>query len=154
MGSEDTVTSSPFLSPTELIKQKDVALMFDCINLNSTSLNDDNKYAFCTKTKDLYIMLEKYTAKKYREEVRNWYKQLDNEIAEINKKNITPADKGKLILDKKYQYALEVHEHNQRVLMNSPIVEIEAEGELDITDDDAISVIRGGKRVDDGRLIS
>lgn len=154
MTNEDTVTSSPFLSPTELIKQKDVALLFNCIDLNSKSLNDDEKYAFCCKVKDLYVMLEKYTPKANRKEVKEWYDQLNNELVEISKRNVTPAEKGKLILDKKYLYALEVHQHNQRILMNSPIVEIEAEGELDITDDDAISIVRGGKRTDDKRIIS
>ena len=57
-----------------------------------------------------------------------------------------------MILDECYSYALEVHEHNGRILMNSPIIEITAEGELDITSDDIIDVIQGGKRKDDGRI--
>lgn len=155
MAEEVKTISSPFLSPTELIKQRSVTLLFDCINLNSKSINEEDKYAFQCKVKDLSVMLERYTPSVNRKEIKEWYDQMTTEISAIaNQKDTTPSDKSRSVLEKKYRYALEVHEHNQRILMNSPIVEIEAEGELDITDDDAMKMIRGGKRTDDKRIIS
>lgn len=148
-GNQNVVTS-PFLSPTEFIKQKSVSLLFNCIDLNSKSFDENDKYSFCRKTKDLSIMLERYTPKKSRKELIDWYKQLDAEITTIkNKPNLTEQTQAGMILSLRHSYALEVHEHNQRILMNSPIVEIEAEGELDITDDEAIKMIRGATLKDD-----
>lgn len=147
---QNVVASSPFLSPTEFIKQKSVTLLFNCIDLNSKSFDDNDKYSFCRKVKDLSIMLERYTPKTSRKELIGWYKQLDDEIDKIKgEENLTEQTQGGMILSQRYLYALEVHEHNQRILMNSPIVEIEAEGELDITDDEAIKLIRGATMKED-----
>ena len=148
------------MSPTETIKQRSVGLMFDNIQHNSMSLDNKEKYAFCTKTKALAILLERYTPRDAKEEIRNWYKQLEGELKIIRQGDKTQRDKDVIELNKKYKYALEVHEHNMRILMNSPIVEIEAEGELDATSEDLIHTVRGdtlkgrgGKRLDDGRII-
>lgn len=144
------MTTSPFLSPTEFIKQKSVSLLFNCIDLNSKSYDDESKYSFCRKVKDLAIMLERYTPKNARKEVVDWYKQLESDITTIRERStLTEATQSSMSESKRYEYALEVHEHNQRILMNSPIVEIEAEGELDINDEDAIKMIRGAKTKDD-----
>lgn len=145
-----TVVTSPFLSPTEFIKQKSVSLLFNCIDLNSKSFDDNDKYSFCRKVKDLSIMLERYTPKNSRKELMDWYKQLETELVAIrDKSNLTEQTQAGMILNLRHSYALEVHEHNQRILMNSPIVEIEAEGELDITDDEAIKMIRGATMKED-----
>jgi hypothetical protein len=153
---QTTTVSSPFLSPDAHIKQKTVGLIFSCIELNAKSLNEEDKYAFCTKTRDLAIMLERYTPKDNREEIKKWYIQLSQEIDKIkdSQQNLTEQQKVKLILDKKYRYSDEVHQHNMRILMNSPIIEVETEGELDLTDEEAIKIIRGGKRTDDGKIIA
>jgi len=152
---EQTQTqTSPFLSPTEAIKQRSVSLMFSCIDLDGNSHEDESKYAFCRKTKSLSILLERYTPKKIRAETRQWYDQLKGEEKSIKENDrFTPAEKTSAVLEKRYAYSIEVHEQNIKILMKSPIIEIEAEGELDITDDEAIQVIRGGKRNDAGELI-
>lgn len=145
------------MSPTETIKQRSVGLMFDIINHNSMSVDDKEKYAFCVKTKALAILLERYTPRSKRAEIKEWYTQLAEEIRKINDGDKLPRDKAMLKLKTKYQYALEVNEHNIRILMNSPIVEIDAEGELDATDQELIRTVRGdgtrgGKRTDDKRI--
>jgi hypothetical protein len=128
--------------------------MFSCIDLDGNSHDDQSKYAFCRKTKSLSILLERYTPKEIRKETHQWYQQLMEEEKSI-KDNVrfTPSEKNNAILEKRYLYAVEVHEQNIRLLMKSPIIEIEAEGELDITDDEAISIIRGGKRGSDQKLV-
>lgn len=146
------------MSPTETIKQRSVGLMFDNINHNAMALDSKEKYAFCEKSKSLAILLERYTPRSAKEEIKDWYKQLAEEIKEIRTGDKTSRDKNAIELNIKYKYALEVHEHNMRILMNSPIVEIDAEGELDATDQDLIHTVRGdvsrgGKRKDDGQLI-
>ena len=146
------------MSPTETIKQRSVGLMFENINHNSCSLDNKEKYAFCTKTKALAILLERYTPRTAKEEIKEWYKKLGIEIKEIWKGDKTQRDKDVLELNIKYKYALEVNEHNMRILMNSPIVEIDVEGELDATDSELINTVRGdgtrgGKRTDDSNII-
>lgn len=146
---------SPFLSPSELIKQRVVGLMFDCINLNAQSYNQEKRYEFVKKVKDLMIQLTRYTPKSKQQELIQWYDQMNTELESIKQRpHLTDQERDKELLNKMYEYSLDVHEHNQRILLNSPIVEIEVEGELDITDDEAIAVIRGGKRTDDKRIIA
>jgi len=140
------------MTPTEFIKQKSVASYFKCVELNSKSLNTDEKYGFIKTVKDLAILLERYTPSDMIKELKEWYKQLESLNRGIDESTYTQKQKDAMKLENSYRYALEVHEHNCRILMNSPIIEITAEGELDITDNDIIEVIRGGKRKDDGRI--
>ena len=153
-GASSSTSASPFLSPDAQIKNKAVSLTFTCIDHDGQSHSDDEKYAFCKKTKSLSTVLERWTPKNIRQETMKWYDQLKNEVAEVNKKSITPQQKNAMVADLEYKYALEVHHQNIRLLMNSPIIEVEAEGELDITDEDAIEIIRGGKRTDDGKIVA
>lgn len=147
-------TPTPFLSPTELIKNKSVNLLFENIGHNAHALKDDEKYAFYCKTKDLSILLERYTPRSAREELKQWFAQLDAEIKEIKKvRSLTPQARDKKILELNHNYALEVHAHNQRILMNSPIIELDVEGELDVSDPGVVNVVRGGKRSDAKDLI-
>jgi hypothetical protein len=150
---KEYVAPTPFLSPTEKIKDKSVSLLFECIAHNSRAVKDEEKYAFSAKTRDLSILLEKYTPKDARRELKEWYSQLDQQIKDIKESNMIQRDKEKDIINLRYKYALEVHEHNQRILMNSPIIEIDAEGELDISDEGIMNVVRGGKRTDDKRIV-
>jgi len=157
MDNEETITYNTS-SPTEFIKQKSVSLLFDCIDLNARSIHEEEKYAFIKKAKDLSIMLERYTPRQRRKELKDWLKQLDNEIKEIKEnykqRNATPKEMEKAIMEKKYEYMVQVHEHNQRVLMTSPIIELEVTGEMDITSEEMVEMVRGGKRTDDGKLVS
>jgi len=122
------------------------------------SLDSKEKYAFCTKTKALAILLERYTPRTAKEELKEWYKQLDEEVNKIKSGDKTQRDKDAIELNVRYRYALEVDEHNMRILMNSPIVELETEGELDASDLELLNTVRGdgtrgSKRTDDGRII-
>lgn len=147
--------STPFLSPDSLIQHKDVGLMFNCIDLNAMSYAEEERHQFIRKTRDLMVQLKRYTTPSQQEELIKWYDQMNAEIEVIKKqKHLSDKERRTLTLEKMYEYSLMVHEHNQNILLSSPIVEIEVEGILDITDEDAITVIRGGKRTDDGRIIA
>lgn len=155
MTDEEPQQQTQFMSPTDFIKNKEIGLMFDTINHDSRSMEQAEKYAFIRKAKYLSILLERYTKRSAREETRNWYDQLREEERKIREENPseTKEKKNEKIMDLRYQYALEINEQSARVLMNSPIVEIDVEGDLDINDADVISIVRGEKRIDAGTLV-
>jgi hypothetical protein len=146
-----------YRSPTERLKGEIVNLLFQCITHNSKGRMDSvEKFAFCTKVRDLSTLLEKYTPRSKRQELLDWYKQQDKEISDILNNTdytVTMDKKEDKILGLMYKYATEVHRHNERILINSPIVETDVEGELDIDDTEILDIIRlKEKRKDDGRI--
>ena len=145
---------SPYMSPNETIKQKCVSLLYECIELKSTSYDEESKYSFVSKVKDLSIGLERYTPTDAKKELKQWYNQMKTKLEEVKKTPKTDKERGKEVLEVQFAYSIEVHEHNHRILMMSPIVEIEAKGEMDITDEETVDIIRGGKRKDDVSIVS
>jgi len=154
MESNTVVQSTPFLNPTEMIKSRSVNLLFDCIDLHSKSIDEDSKYAFCKKVKSLSILLERYTPKSARAELLQWYSQLEKEIDKLKESdNNSPNVVKRNTLSRSFRYAEEVHMQNIRILMNSPVIELDVEGELDIKDEDMINIVRGGKRTDKSEIV-
>ena len=155
--SADAAATESFKSPTEMFKGRLVQLLFECIVHQSKCYNDKNEvYAFARKSWDLSILLERYTPSTKRKELIDWKKQLKQEIKTVredNKKYETPAEKEGQISNLEYTYAEEVHDHNKRILINSPIIEVDIEGDLDLSDDKLLNMIRLGDRTDDGKLI-
>lgn len=157
--SEDTGPAESYKSPTEMFKGKLTNLLFECTTHRCNCYNNKKeKYAFAKKVQDLSIYLERYTPASKRKELYQWYKQLKDKIQNIrennngNDKKLTPIEMEDTIVNLEYIYAEEVHKHNQRILNSSPIIEVEVEGELDIDDEETISLIRTEKRVDDRKL--
>lgn len=143
-----------YSSPDETIKHKSVELLHQCISLNSTSFNDNDKYSFAKIVKDLSIRLERWSTPEQIKETKALYEKMEEELKKISVvERYTEKDKEIKKQNIKYEYSLEVHEQNHRILMGSPIVQIETTGELDITDDDAIVIIRGGKRNDSTKIV-
>lgn len=154
MGEELHEQPRPFLSPTDLIKNKSVGLMFENITHHSRSIELAEKYAFIQKVKDLSVVMERYTPKAARKELKELYEELNKRIQEIReRKGDTESQRNEEIINLQYQYALEVHEQDIRVLMNSPIIEIDVEGDLDINDISVINTIRGERREDDKTVV-
>ncbi len=152
----DTGQFESYKSPTEMFKGRLVNLLFDCILHNSKCYNDKNeKYAFARKTWDLAVMMERFTPSSKRKELNEWKKQLKEEIKKIreDKGKPTPSEKNDAIMDLEYFYAEEVHMHNQRILINSPIIEVDVEGDLDVTEESTLDIIKLGDRKDDGRIV-
>lgn len=145
-----------YKSPTEMFKGRLVQLLYENISHNSKSRsNPAEKHAFAMKTRDLSILLERYTPGETKKEVRDWYAQLEKEIKDVKEAkdlSVTQDKREEKILALQYRYALEVHMSNQRVITNSPIIDVDIEGELDVTDAEMIDVVRRGKRQDDGTL--
>lgn len=155
--SADTQTYQTYKSPTDMFKGRLLSLLFECIMHHSKALNDNNEvYAFARKSWDLSILLEKYIPASKRKELIQWRKQLKEDIKKVRSKedaDYTPAQRSGDILTIEFNYAEEVHMHNTRILINSPVLEIEIEGDLDVTDDNIIDIVRLKKRKDDGKLI-
>lgn len=149
-----------YKSPTEMFKGRLLSLLFECITHHSKALKDENEiYAFARKSWDLSILLEKFIPSSKRKELMNWYKQLKVDIQKVrdqkkNKKDdsITPKEIENQILNLEFSYAEEVHNHNTRIIINSPILEVEVEGDLDVTDINIVDIVRLKKREDDGKL--
>lgn len=146
-----------YKSPTEMFKGRLVSLLFECINHHSRAIgNKEETYAFARKAWDLSILMERYTPSSKRKELKEWMKQLKGEIEKTrqDKDLPTPNEKAETISNLEYTYAEEVHQHNQRTLIISPIIEVDVEGDLDISDENILDTIRLGTRKDDGRIVS
>jgi hypothetical protein len=152
MSDEASPTATSFQSPNDLIKTKMVELVFQTIAHYSKCLSMEERYAFVVKAEACSILLERYTPDQLRDELRAWYAQLNESVKRIRASTATDESKNDRILDERFRYAQEVYKHSIRILMNSPVIEVEAEGELDINDPEALEIIRGGKRKDDGRV--
>ncbi len=157
MGEEEAAASvESYKSPTEMFKGKLIQLLFENITHESKSrTNPDEKFAFATKTRSLANLLERYTPRSAKDELHTWYEQMEKEVQEIRESkdlSVTDTKRAERILAIQYEYAQEVHMHNQKIVTNSPIIEIDTEGELDVTDTEIVDVIRRGKRQDDGTL--
>jgi hypothetical protein len=156
--SADAGATETFKSPTEMFKGRLVQLLFECITHQSNCYNDKNEvYTFARKTWNLSILLERYTPSSKRKELIDLKKQLKDEIKTVRedkeKKYETPGDIADQISNLEYLYAEEVHDHNKRILINSPLIEIDIEGELDLTDDKTLELIRIGSKKDDAELV-
>ena len=150
-GGEST-TVSTFKSPTEMFKIRLLSLLFECIDHNSKSHKTEELYAFARKAWDLSILLERYTPSSMLKELQSWKKQLEEEIVKAKKKeHATEVKKDIETLD--YRYAVEVHLHNQRILTNSPILEVDVEGDLDVADESIKEIVRLKKRREDDKRI-
>lgn len=149
--SEESTIVSTFKSPTEMFKIRLLTLLFDCIDHNSKSYDKDELYAFARKAWDLSVLLERYTPTSKRNELSLWKKQLESEINKaMGNENTTERTKEMGVLE--YKYAVEVHLHNQRILTNSPILEVDVEGDLDVSDESIKDIVRL-KRGEDARRV-
>lgn len=106
----------------------------DCIEHLSKSLNSNKeKYAFAVKTKALSLLLENYMADDVKQITHDYFKELDTKIKEIRKrKDLNEETKKQHINQLRFDYSLPVLDQDIRVMQNSPIVEVEAHGIIDM----------------------
>lgn len=151
MGEEQNSRTEYYTSsPTEVFKKELLRLVMENIHHNSKSRNIEEKYAFCTMVKDLSILFERFTPEKTRVETRQWYKQLDEEVDKLQAdKGTSPQQKEQMILDLRYRYGEKVHQQNERILLNSPILEVQGTARIVMDDEGAINRIRGEVSSDD-----
>jgi len=150
-------TYEVYKSPTERLKQLIIKWLEESVNHYSKSLNNkEEMYAFCIKTECLSNALLRYTGRKSKAELQQWYKQLKEQIKLLKENKDLIITKDKIedqVLQLRFKYAEEVMKHNTLIIQNSPIIDTEVEGELDVSDEDMIGIIRcREKRVDDGKL--
>lgn len=134
------------LSPTEQIKRYIVQLSKECTDHLSRSNNDNKeRYAFAMKVRVLATMLESYTPKDGIEWKLQHYKELEEEINMIETNtSYSQETKDVNMIKKQFRYATPVFFQSLKVLQNSPIVEIETEGVIDLSSKDIEKRIQTG----------
>jgi len=136
-------------SPSEIEKKRLLQLSFECTDHRAKAYQDDaEKYAFSTKTEDLMFRLMRFTPKVQREVLEKHYDEVQEKMDEVENSKLDPASKERSKVALMFQYAEHVHVQNMRLLPNTTIMEQRVEGEMDVSDQDAINIIRGGKRED------
>jgi len=135
------------LSPEDHIKHDLVKLRRETGDHFSKSYKNDNeKYAFCKKTKIFITSLEPYTDKSIVLEIMNHYKELTDVINNIkNNKSLDDKTKQANILHSEFEYAEPVYFAALRIFHHSPIVELEAQGILRSKDKDIKNRVRDTK---------
>jgi len=122
------------VTPSDQIKRYIVQLSKDCIDhLSKSEGNNKERYAFAIKTKSLSVLLENYTNDEVRKITNDHFKEMDNRIREIRKDKELNDDTKKQTENRiRFEYALPILDQNIRVMQNSPIVEVEAHGIIDM----------------------
>jgi hypothetical protein len=89
--------------------------------------------------------------KELKHDIEKMFDEIESKTKEIKQSQLTDQKKNKEIIEMKFDFFKKIHRINTQVLPRSTIYEQDVAGELDITDSDAISVIRGetgGKRAE------
>ena len=137
-------------SPSEDEKKRIVALSFECTKNKANSYQDlKEKYSFNENVEDLLYRLLRYMPTKLKKDIEEMFDDIQERTQEIKKSNLTDQKKSKEIIEMKFEFFKKIHRINTQVLPRSTIYEQDVAGELDITDSDAIGIIRGetgGKR--------
>jgi hypothetical protein len=139
-----TPVADVVMTPTEMIRHDIVALAKETTtHYKRAEYEDSDKHMFYATVKVLSIRLEPYTPLEVRRETFAHYKEL-KEIEEQIKANATYSEstKKQTVLKRRYDYSLPIFEQNLRILQNSPLVEIEVEGLLNLADEEAIQQIQ------------
>lgn len=150
MGENDTDFSNVVSgTPSEQEKKYNLRLSYECTDHRASSYEKPTEmFAFIVKVEDLMHRLLRFTPSEKRKELQDHYTELAEEIKEIDNGNLDPSKKKREILDKQYKFALGIHNHNLKLIPNTSILQRDVEGELDITDKEAMEIIQGGKRKD------
>jgi len=131
-------------SPSEDEKRGIVTLSFQCTKNKAESYQDlKEKYKFNQNVEDLLYRLLRYMPDKLKHEIERMFDEMGEKEEEIKKSNLTEQKKGKEIIEMQFEYFKKIHRINIQVLPRSTIYEQDVAGELDITDEKAIAIIRG-----------
>lgn len=133
-------------SPSEEEKKRIVALSFECDKNKADSYqNLKEKYAFNENVDSLLYRLLRFMPDELKEDIEEIYDAIESKSESIMSSNLTEQKKQKEIIEMKFEYFRNIHRINTQVLPRSTIYEQDVAGELDVTDDKALEVIRGGK---------
>ena len=133
------------VTPSDQIKRYIVQLSKDCIDhLSKSEGSNKERYAFAVKTKAMSVLLENYTTDEIRKITSNHFKEMDEKIRAISKDKSLGDDTKKQTINRiRFDYALPVMDQNIRVMQNSPIVEVEAHGIIDMNSKEVKERIQG-----------
>ena len=136
------------VTPSDQIRRYIVQLSKECIDHLSKSIDSNKeKYAFSVKTKALSLLLENYMEKRVKKITFDYFKKLEQEILEVKKRDDLSEETRKQHINKiRFEYMLPVMEQNIRLMQNSPIVEVEAHGTIDMSDRKIKDRIRGKEK--------
>jgi len=133
------------VTPSDQIRRYIVQLSKECIDHLSKSIDSKKeKFAFAVKTKSLSVLLENYMEDKIKKITFDYFKQLDEEILKVKKRSdLNEETKKHHINNIRFEYMLPVMDQNIRIMQNSPIVEVEAHGIIDMDSEGIKDRIRG-----------
>lgn len=117
----------------------------DCIEHLSKSLdNNKEKYAFAVKTRALSVLIENYMRNDIKQVTHDYFDELEREIKKVKKReDLNEETKRQEINQLRFEYALPVSDQNIRIIQNSPIVEVEAHGIIDMESEGIRERIQG-----------
>ena len=131
-------------SPSEIEKKRIVALSFECTRNKANSYQDlKQMYAFNENVEDLLYRLLRFMPNKLKKNIESIFDKMVSDIAEIKESNLTEQKKQKEIIEMQFVVFKKIHRINTQVLPRTTIYEKDVSGELDITDTEAMKVIRG-----------
>ena len=135
------------LSPEDHIKHDLVKLRRETGDHYSKSFKNDNeKYAFCKKTKIFVTSLEPYTDKEIVKQIMQHYIELNTVIKNIkDNHNLDDKTKQANILNVEFEYSEPIYFMSLRIFHRSPVVEMEAQGVLQSRDKDIKNRVRDTK---------
>lgn len=152
-GNEQVYASVSAMSPSKIQKRDDLRICYECIQHKSRAYKNPNeKWAFASKVEDLMFRLLPYTKSTIKKKLEKHYNEMNEEIDKIKASSLDIDKKDKEITDIRFEYALSIHEHNLKLLPETAILEVDAEGDLDVTNEEILEVIRGGYRQDDTKI--
>ena len=141
------------MSPSKLINRDNIRLGYEAVQHKSRAYKDPKEmWAFASKVEDLMFRLLRYTPKDIRENLEAHYKEMEDKIANIEEERVDLDKKEKKQLQIRFDYAIPVHQHNIKLLPVSSITTQDVEGELDVSKDEVVEIIRGGKRDDSTKI--
>ncbi len=119
----------------------------ECIDHLSQSVDSKKeKYAFAVKTRSLSLLLENYMEDSVKEITFKYFKELEEDIAKVKQRtDLNEETKKNHINNLRFEYMLPVLDQNIRLMQNSPIVEVEAHGIIDMNDKNIKKRISGKK---------
>jgi UDP-N-acetylenolpyruvoylglucosamine reductase len=94
----------------------------------------------------------RYTPSELRKEIQAHYKEMQEKIDEIDRTTLDLDKKEMEKMEIRFKYAHSIHQHNIKLLPQTAIIVQDVEGDLDVTDEEVLEVIRGGKRKDDTNI--
>jgi hypothetical protein len=136
--------------PSDIERRDNLRLMYDCtVHKSNSYKNPKEMWAFACKTEDVMFRMLRFIPSRIRQEIQDHYKEMDLKL-EDNKRTEQPAEvRERKEVEIMFQYAMPIHEHNMKLLPMSSTIQRDLEGELDVTKQEVLDLIRGGRRGDD-----